>query len=547
MKTQGWNNTKKPILYVIMGILSAMVFCFVYGVRVLNPTYTAWLYNGVDLTQHYIGWKAYRLSAWDFPIGMIDNLSYPNKISVIYTDSIPLFAIPFKVISFLLPNEFQYFGIWGLLCYILQGMIAARILKRFIDNDVYVILASTMFLFVPVLFERMYYHTALSAHWVLLLGLEVILCWDSTSDKKRILKRIILIAVCSASIHIYFVLMSGMILLGIVLNNLLHRERIVRQILYVVIYIMTAAAVIFILGGFHGGLTSVKEGLGVYAFNLNGFFNPAGYVEGESMIFPNLPYLTEWPDEGYAYLGAGFIFLLVFGAGLLGGRMLGKKDRFLQKEVSISLFVLSVFSIAFAVSPRVGLGSYKIIEISLPQFLWNLWSIFRATGRVAWICMYILMLVTIIAVWLACKHHPRLVIIVIGIALLIQVYDLQQIIMTKHKTYSELQTHESALDDSFWEEIYETNSIKHIIYMSDLNVFEMFEIGNYALDHGMTTSDFYFARDNEEIESYRKNKILHPKDDEIFVFKLEDEVMSKQYHLDYRYADGYIIMGRQIR
>ena len=40
--------------------------------------------------------EAYRNSDWHFPIGMIDSLVYPNQTSVIYTDSIPLFAIFFK-------------------------------------------------------------------------------------------------------------------------------------------------------------------------------------------------------------------------------------------------------------------------------------------------------------------------------------------------------------------------------------------------------------------------------------------------------------------
>lgn len=52
------------ILYGIIALLSAIVFCMIYGVRVLNPVYTDWLLTGGDLSQHYIGWKAYRSSDW---------------------------------------------------------------------------------------------------------------------------------------------------------------------------------------------------------------------------------------------------------------------------------------------------------------------------------------------------------------------------------------------------------------------------------------------------------------------------------------------------
>lgn len=45
-------------------------------------------------------------------------------VSVLYTDSIPLFAIFFKALSPLLPETFQYFGLFGLMCYMLNGGFA---------------------------------------------------------------------------------------------------------------------------------------------------------------------------------------------------------------------------------------------------------------------------------------------------------------------------------------------------------------------------------------------------------------------------------------
>lgn len=45
-----------------------------------------------------------------------------------FTDAIVLFAIILKpIFSLLLPNHtiFQYLGIWSLICYVLQGVVAA--------------------------------------------------------------------------------------------------------------------------------------------------------------------------------------------------------------------------------------------------------------------------------------------------------------------------------------------------------------------------------------------------------------------------------------
>lgn len=76
-----------------------------------------------------------------FPLGCTDYLSYPNKMSVVFTDSIPCFAVLFKILSPVLPDEFQYFGLWGMLCFVLQGILSVRIVRNFTYSGVYAVLA----------------------------------------------------------------------------------------------------------------------------------------------------------------------------------------------------------------------------------------------------------------------------------------------------------------------------------------------------------------------------------------------------------------------
>ena len=99
-------------LFLTGCLMGVLCFIAVYGVKILNPGYDAWLLNGdLDLMQHYIGFGHYRNSSWTFPIGLISTLSKPYPMSVIYTDSIPLIAVFFKILSPLLPETFQYFGL----------------------------------------------------------------------------------------------------------------------------------------------------------------------------------------------------------------------------------------------------------------------------------------------------------------------------------------------------------------------------------------------------------------------------------------------------
>ena len=97
MKEKFIKIVEKPfVIYSIIALVGVVVFCSIYGTYVLNPTYTDWLLTGGDLEQHYLGWRAYRNSAWTIPIGGIDGLVYPDQTSVIFTDSIPIFAFVFS-------------------------------------------------------------------------------------------------------------------------------------------------------------------------------------------------------------------------------------------------------------------------------------------------------------------------------------------------------------------------------------------------------------------------------------------------------------------
>ena len=114
-------------------LLGALVFLAVYGVRVLDPTSVDWLLNNPspDPAQHYLGWALFRRSPVHLPyIGANYNAVHPFRTSVLFTDSLPLAALFFKLLGGALPTRFQYFGWWGLACYMLQGGLAQAVIAR---------------------------------------------------------------------------------------------------------------------------------------------------------------------------------------------------------------------------------------------------------------------------------------------------------------------------------------------------------------------------------------------------------------------------------
>ena len=122
---------KNPVLAGFLFILSGIiVFLCIYGFKPLIVNYTGWIMGRGDLTQHYLGWCFFRSDPWTLPLGYTRSFGYPIGINITFTDSIPLFALFFKLLNPILPAEFQYFGMWELLCFILQALIGGFLLRH---------------------------------------------------------------------------------------------------------------------------------------------------------------------------------------------------------------------------------------------------------------------------------------------------------------------------------------------------------------------------------------------------------------------------------
>ena len=102
--------------------VSIALFIYLLGLKFINPINQEWLY-GKDLPIYQIGWKYFRTDMWRFPLGLNPNFGIYAGGSIVFTDSIPIFAIFFKIFSSYIPQNFQYFSIWILLCIYLQLLV----------------------------------------------------------------------------------------------------------------------------------------------------------------------------------------------------------------------------------------------------------------------------------------------------------------------------------------------------------------------------------------------------------------------------------------
>ena len=278
------------LLTIFAGIIGAIIFILIYGVKTLNVTNDGWLFAADDLTQQYFGWIFYRKSDWALKIGTFNTLSFPNYASTIYTDSIPLFALIFKTLSGILPATFQYFGLYGFLCYILQGIFAFTLLRKYIDNKFYALIGTIFFIISPYLLQRMMWHTALSSHYLILVALCLFAYKDEYKGKpkKKIALWISLLIAC-VTIHLYFVPMILIIMLITFIAEYLDDKRTYSSsALVILIFFILAILILFILGA-NTSNDLAYSGVNYYNINLNTFINPQSY----SSILKALPTATD--------------------------------------------------------------------------------------------------------------------------------------------------------------------------------------------------------------------------------------------------------------
>lgn len=496
-------NKMGCLVFILGCLLGAVLFIAIYGIQVLDFSYTDWLTprSHSDLSQHYLGWVEYRASDWHFPLGLIDNIVYPEKISVFYTDSIPLFAFCFKVLSGILPDKFQYFGLFGIICYSLMGGFAASIIFYFTNHAFASVVSSLFFSGSLLILWRMYEHTALSAHFIILASFYL---WKCKENKITTLVSAVLWNILSAvaiMTQAYFIPMVWGIMLCDILEQVLRKEY-RRGIITIITTVITTVTIGYLFGMFYGNTPVSGDFFGIFSFNLNGFINSQGY----SKIINALPLSNGFQYEGLAYLGAGILFLVITLAVMLIAKIILKvrpyRDKGLlqckgYKKILPDLVCAVGFLLA-SLSNQITWGSHSLV-VPLPQSIINIWSIFRSNGRLIWPVYYGITLVVVVGTIRLFRNKPFIAGYLISLALCLNIYDYSDFIASKHARFAttDRYTYISPFTDTAWEEI--GKKYQHIMYYPHVhNIYNNalgYDIQIFAFNHKMTLNCVYLARD----------------------------------------------------
>lgn len=419
-------SIKNNSQYLLLLIITLVAFKIIYGLNILIPTNTAWMLNAYhDWGQHYLGWATFRDEPWTFPIGDMKNYNYPAGSNIGFTDSIPLLAIIFKIFSSILPENFQYFGLWFFLCHFLLGFFTIKILKLYKVKYIYIYLAVIFIITNPVLLYRGM-HPALCAQWFLLASLYNYLKKPTIDNVNKINRNQIILLALSSLVNPYLFLMTIGFNIIVPFKNYYYDKVIsLKKAFLFFIYAIGLVVFSWLIVGmvrFDNSALEVVNSYGLYSFNLNSFFNAHGF----SKFTPQLSLFNEKQYEGYAYLGIGEMILLFITLFYCLISIIIFKVNFLKSRRFIPLYFLTFLLVLFAVTNIITFGDKVILNIELPHILIKLGNVFRASGRFIWLFYYLLFLFAIY-VFIKIRLREYIKIPVLFFIVLIQVYDISPI------------------------------------------------------------------------------------------------------------------------
>ena len=462
--------------------LAVALFLALGGFSVLVTSNTDWIMHGfLDPQANLFGWEYFRHTPWlQFPLGANPDYGMELGSSIVFSDSIPLFALPFKLLAPLLPETFQYFGLWVLTCMVLHAVFGYLLLSRFITSQWQLALGTALLLLLPPYLMRFTIHLALGGQWLLLAGLYLYF-----SPRYRATFWLLMLTLATL-VHAYLLVMLAAIWGADLLQRLWARQLTVVQCL--VRGLVGSAVIIglmWILGYFMlGSAPTVSDPYG--RMNLLSMVDPAG---GWSTFFPDLRLTDALLDsDGFAYLGAGIIGLLAVACIVY---FFTARRETLSMHTVWPITAIAWFLLLIALTNTIKLGNFTLIEFELPSWAVHVYQTFRSPGRFFWPVIY---LVSAMAIIIACTRLPtRAATCLLVVALGLQIHDLSDPLQSIRDYFQPEARWTSPLSSPLWDELGE--HYEKVIYIRPGNMPPYFiPMTEFAQRHGLPINSGYLAR-----------------------------------------------------
>lgn len=488
-ETSKKNILKKKIIILFLLILSFILAAIILGFNNISYKSTDW-FNVPDLLLYQIPWEFFRKDEWRFPIYLNPNYGLGISAPLTYSDNVLILNIIFKLFNNFLPNQFQFFSFWILLCFFLQGFFAFKILKLYTKDNYYSLIGSIFLMLSPILIDRMGLHFPLTAHWLILASIYLI-------KKNNIEKTNIAWAVL-IFISIFINLNLAAMVIIIFGYFLILQLKSIKSLIkfYIPLYGTVVLGSLYLCGIFNIGITNnIEFGYGHYKSNLLSLLDPVGGVSGKnwSYFLPDIKN-SNGESEGFAYLGLGGVFLII-----LFLYIIYKKKLYLKKKFFSYSLLLTCFSL-FAFSNNISFASYDLINLELNKYIYGLFGFFRASGRFIWPVWYFIIIFSFVTIYyfFSKKNSLRIIIFL----LILQIVDTSEGIYSFG--HNHFQKREIKLKDNIWK--YTSNNFDYLKTTFPKSSAEnLLKFGQYVTDNNFEGTDIiYITRlDRKKLADYR--------------------------------------------
>ena len=375
------------------------------------------VFDDGDIAQHVSGWWYYAKDSWHFPLLHTTRLDHPAGVSIAYTDSIPLLALPFKVLITLfpgwLPEHFHYIGWWMGLVFVSQAVAATFLVRALGAKSLLAVIISVGFALTwPVIHAR-YHHPALMMQSIIIYAVALyFLGQQKTWSSSAVSFGFVGLNLVALTVHPYFLPFTAGFFTAFLVDQAIKGESWLKQLKRLLVLGVLLTCAILLLG-YTGRKSFANYGYATnFYLDLMAPFCGGGKLiacgSGPEYVFPY--------HEGFNYLGAGLLFLIPFAA-VLNWRAVVSFPK------TYPAFTLLLFGfLLYTLTNQVHLNDAVLFSYDLPAWTENLTGTFRAAGRFFWPISTFVLFVTLASLL---NRKQWLVTLLLTTALVMQVKDVK--------------------------------------------------------------------------------------------------------------------------
>jgi hypothetical protein len=414
-----------------------------------------------------------------------------------------------KVVGVIVSGNFQLVGLWIVICFALQGYFGAKLLSRFIDQEISCAIGSFFFVLSPALLYRVgvmnHYH--LGAHWMILFALYLYFDKESRTRTWSVLLFFGMVT------SVYIAVMLAVLFIAHQIKIYFYKKSI--NVSEFVLPLAFAAFGFWVMG--YMSMKSSITGSNFFRLNAIAYLNP-GYgdfgsfsraLNGIGSARMRHVLSEEW--EGFQYVGTVVI------AGFFLGLLNFKRKGFFQiwREY-LPILVAGCGLFIFALSNRIFLFQREI-SYWWPSPLLDLRQVFRGATRFGWPMYYLIILFAVVQISHFCSAKKLKVGVFIATALML-IESSSGITFVRHELLNS-KPYVSSIVDPRWNEIATSNS-RVVIYPNfDLQIGEVtgdakvwvyrwFDLAKFAVDHDLSTNFGYVPRPLTEYIAEQDERVL---------------------------------------